>query len=493
MRKILLVYPKTGWDVKNVSVLLPLAVLYLGRPLRRAGYNPVIIDQRIDAHWDNTLREHLNEGDVFAVGISAMTGAQIKWGLKACRIVRDASPDTPLVWGGIHPSLLPSGTAKHPLVDFLVFGEGESALVDLLDALKHEREPKQIPGVAFQDRHGEFFQGPPRPFLDLDEILIPDYDLVNIPDYITTQTLGERDLAITTSRGCPNRCTFCYNIAYAKRRWRSQSADRVVEHVELITKKFGINAILVKDDNFFVDKERVEAMAESFRKKGIRVTVRAECRADYISSGRYDEAFLGELFDAGFREMTVGAESGTDAGLSHLLKDLTVNDIREANRKLGRAGIASKFTFMTGFPGETWGNVEATLKLMLELVRSNPLARATPLHLYAPFPGTPLFDEAVRQGWRTPDSLSGWADVDFHNAQLPWIKESSRRTLKRISISTYFMDGRTMPEYFSRSPVMRTAARAYGAVIRWRTRHHFFRVMPELWLLDWYRKISAMV
>ncbi|MCZ7584697.1 MAG: hypothetical protein M5R36_15920 [Deltaproteobacteria bacterium] len=131
-------------------------------------------------------------------------------------------PGVPLIWGGVHPSLLPLETAAHPLVDFVVWGEGEPALVDLLDALRHEREPKGLGAVTFMDAHGEMHHGPPRPFMRLDETLIPDYDLVDIGDYITTQTLGVRDLAVTTSRGCPSRCSFCYNLAFANRRWRAQ-------------------------------------------------------------------------------------------------------------------------------------------------------------------------------------------------------------------------------------------------------------------------------
>ncbi|MBZ0273534.1 B12-binding domain-containing radical SAM protein [bacterium] len=490
-KKVILVYPKTGWDVKNVSVLLPLAVMYLGRPLRRAGFDPVIVDQRVTHRWLDRIRSLISEGEVAAIGISCMTGEQVRFGLEAARAVRQAAPDLPIVWGGVHPSLLPIETARHPLVDYVVYGEGEDAFVELVQALGDDREPTGIGNVTYIDRHGEPVHGPVRPFMPLADVLVPDYDLVNVDDYITTQTLGERDLAVMTSRGCPSRCSFCYNVVYASRRWRAQPAEAVVEHFVTVAKRFGVNAILVKDDNYFVNKRRAVAIAEGMRRAGLKVTVRAECRADYISSRHYGEDVLNELAAAGFREMTVGAESGTEIGLNTLLKDITVDDIRVAARRLADAKIATKFTFMTGFPGETWENVLDTLKLMLELVATSPYARVTPLHLYAPYPGTPLYDQAVEAGWHAPESLDGWADVDFHNTDMPWLDDKMRRRLERMSVSTYFLDGRTMPEYFNNAPVMKMAARVYGAVVRYRARNNFFSFMPELRLMELYRRASA--
>lgn len=491
MKKVVLLYPKTGWDVKNVTILLPLSVMLLGRPLRRAGYTPVVIDMRIDPRWEDTLRAHLAGGDVMAVGVSAMTGLQIRGGLVASAMVRKLAPDVPIVWGGIHPALMPIQTVEHPLVDYVVWGEGESALIELMNALDHEAKPTApIPGVTYLDAHGVPVHGPKLPFIDLGEALVPDYDLVNVDDYFTTQTLGERDLAIVTSRGCPSRCSFCYNVAYASRRWRAQPPEAVVDHVEYIVRRYGINAILIKDDNFYVSKKRVEQIAQGFRARGIKVVVRGECRADYISNG-YSDELLRDLYDNGFQEMTVGAESGTDMGLSLLLKDLKVDDIYTASEKLGRARIATKFTFMAGFPGETWETIKDTLRLMTNLVRDNPYARTTPMHLYAPYPGTPLFDDAVKGGWNAPATLEGWADVDFHQCDLPWIDPKVRKVLERISLSTYFLDGRTMPEYFSKSKTLSWGTKLYGSVVRWRAERTNFRFMPELWLMEQYRRMAA--
>jgi hypothetical protein len=261
----------------------------------------------------------------------------------------------------------------------------------------------------------------------------------------------------------------------------------VVEHIRLLIARFGVQGVLIKDDNFYADRRRVEAIAEGLRRADLRVTIRGECRADYIARC-WDESFLSFLYGSGFREMTVGAESGDDAILSRLGKEITVADIREANQRLRRAGIAVKFTFMTGFPDEDLAAVRRTIDLMLELTDANPLARVTPLHLYAPYPGTPLFETAVTRGYRPPADLAAWADVSFHNLDLPWIDPATSRRLERASVATYFLDRQTVAEYFTGRPLVQTAARLYSQVIRWRCRHMFFRLMPETSLINWYRQ-----
>ncbi len=482
---VVLVYTRTGWDIKNVTSLLPLSVLYLVRPLKQAGFDVALIDQRIDRDWAATPRRAAP--NALFVGISAMTGTQIEWGLRAAAAVREAAPRTPIVWGGIHPSMTPAQTAAHPLVDIVARGEGETTVVEIARALAGGGDLREVAGLTFR-RDGGLVETPDRPMLDsLDQALVPDYDAVSVEDYITTQTLGLRDLAITTSRGCPNRCVYCYNPPYNRRRWRAQSSAAAVEHIRSVHERFGVQGILIKDDNFYVDRRRVEAIAEGLNRANLGVIVRGECRADYIARG-WDEAFLRFLHQSGFREMTVGAESGDDAILSQLNKDITVADIREANQRLRRAGIAVKFTFMAGFPSEDRAALRRTVALMLELIDTNPLARVTPLHLFAPYPGTQLFDAAVANGYRPPADLAAWAKVSFHNLDLPWIAPAASRRLERASVATYFLDRQTVAEYFTGRPLVQAAARLYGRVIRWRCRRMFFRFMPEMGLLDWFRR-----
>ena len=123
-KKVILIYPRTLWDIVNVTTRLPLAALYIGTVLKEHGYPVQVIDQRVDDNWPDTLRQALRDPPLW-VGVSSMTGRQIHWGLEASRIVRETHPQTPIVWGGVHPTILPDQTLAHPLVDLVAVGEGE--------------------------------------------------------------------------------------------------------------------------------------------------------------------------------------------------------------------------------------------------------------------------------------------------------------------------------------------------------------------------------
>lgn len=109
MADIVLVYPDLPAG-ERMGRMLPLSLLYPATQLARSGYRVQIVDQRIDRQWPRTLEQILRKGKVLCVGISSMTGFQIRGGLAASRIVKEISPETPVVWGGVHPSIMPEQT-----------------------------------------------------------------------------------------------------------------------------------------------------------------------------------------------------------------------------------------------------------------------------------------------------------------------------------------------------------------------------------------------
>jgi hypothetical protein len=124
MAEVVFIFPRTLWDIKNVTTRLPMSVLYMGTVLQEWGFSVQVIDQRVDEGWERTLRRALRERPLW-VGISSMTGQQIRWGLEAARMVRRVDAAIPIVWGGVHPTILPKQTLAHPLVDAVAVGEGE--------------------------------------------------------------------------------------------------------------------------------------------------------------------------------------------------------------------------------------------------------------------------------------------------------------------------------------------------------------------------------
>jgi anaerobic magnesium-protoporphyrin IX monomethyl ester cyclase len=424
-----------------------------------------------------------------------MTGRQIHWGLEASRIVRDAAPAVPVVWGGVHPTILPEQTLAHPLVDVVAVGEGEMSALELTQALRERGTPDAgretnltptvigaIAGLVWA-HEGRVIRNVPRYYTPMDEWPLLDYSLVDVESYILSEVPGERSLQITTSRGCPFHCGYCYlTVVPDGRRYRAERPERTVERIERLLRDFDLNAIHIIDDEFFTRRDRARRVCELILERGIEVTLRTNCRVDYIDRMSLEDL---QLFrKAGFKHLYLGAESGNDRVLEFIQKDITREQIVRVNRKLRTVGIAPKFSFMGGFPTETVDEVKDTIRLMAHLVRDNPHAYTTPVQLYSPYPGTDLYDYCVAQGMPVPQDLEGWAESGWEHIDYSWLTPDQEAFLQRAAYFTFFLDGKTVPES-TRSAPLRLIAKLYGWLVRARISLDFYAAMPEVGLIKW--------
>ena len=174
-----------------------------------------------------------------------------------------------------------------------------------------------------------------------------------------------------------------------------------MKEVELL-KKFGISTLIFEDDNLFGNKNRA---LEIISKINIpwSSTIRADCIA------KWGDDFVKELSENGCLELRIGAESGSQKVLELMRKDITVNQIKKAVKLCSQYKIRTLFNFMIGLPGESWTDVCQTLDLMDELKKSSQYVSVGSPGTYVPFPKTALYTEAVKKGFRPPDSIDGWA------------------------------------------------------------------------------------
>jgi radical SAM superfamily enzyme YgiQ (UPF0313 family) len=489
MPDVILIYPRTLWDIENVTTRLPLAALYIGTVLQENGFSAQVIDQRVDADWEEKLRAALDERPLW-VGVSAMTGRQIHWGLAASQIVRDADPSIPIVWGGVHPTILPEQTLAHPLVDVVAVGEGEITALELSQALREGGPAASlrstvigaIAGLVWT--HGErVIRNAPRYFTPMDDWPLLDYDLVAIEHYILSEVPGERSLQITTSRGCPWHCGYCYlTVVPDGRRYRAEKPERTVDRIERLIERYDLNAIHIIDDEFFTRLGRARRVCELLLERSIEITLRTNCRIDYVD--RMSMADLQLFRRAGFKHLYLGAESGNNRVLKFIEKDITREQIVRVNLKLKTADIAPKFSFMGGFPSEAIHEVKDTIRLMVRLVQDNPSAYTTPIQLYSPYPGTALYDYCVESGMAVPEDLEGWTESGWEHIDYSWLSEQEEQFLQRAAYFTFFLDGKTVAESMA-SPLLRIPAKIYGWIVRTRVQLDFYGLMPEVKLIKW--------
>jgi radical SAM superfamily enzyme YgiQ (UPF0313 family) len=433
MADVILIYPKTGFDIKKVSVDPPLSVL-AASSLVTQDYQVKIIDQRIDPNWEETLRREM-KANPLCVGVSSMTGPQIRYALQAARIVKEAGDSIKVVWGGVHGTLLPEQTVQNPLVDIVVMGEGELTFCNLVRALEKSQPLKDVKGIVFKE-NGVFVRTEPQNPIDIEASPDLPYHLVDMENYIGSQGrfFGEnsRSLLFISSRGCPWECTYCCNPRLSKRRWRSMSAEKTYERVIDLVDRYRLDAITFHDEEFLVDRVRAEKIA-SFINGKFRWWIQA--RMDRLKA-----MDLAGLDRNGLCAVQPGIESGSDRILKMIRKGETVSDILEANRCLAKTSIIPLYNFMMGFPTESYEELMQSVDLTLRLLKENPTAQVSGFYVCVPYPGTELFDLALKEGFKTPQSLEEWSVYNRQHLKTPWIQDKID-IFTSIMVTSKLIDG----------------------------------------------------
>lgn len=493
--KVLLIYPITGMDVFGINVGLPLSCLYLGTVLQKAGYRVEIVDERITTTFEEDVAACIGRERPILVGISSMTGMQIRGGLKAARAVRKVDPTLPLVWGGVHPSLCPDSTLKNELCDMVVVGEGEITIIELADCLREGGDLRSVAGVGFKNG-GRLQFTPKRPMIEgLDVIPRPNYDLLQMEHYFTrAPSTGEAQLQIVTSRGCPFDCEFCYNLKFNERRFHYHSAQRVVSDIRYLVDRFGVQALFIEDDYFFGHPGRVEEICDLLLEQEFNLRIQVPCRIDYLY--RQSEEMIDKLYRAGFKELWIGVESGSPERLQEILKRTTLEQVREVNQLLSRSDVYVKYGFMAGFPKEERGETLQTVNFMFELLNSNPNAGVAPVAIYTPYPGTTLYDKArLVYGMDFPDTLEGWSHFHFGENNNPFLSPRQKKFISKVNVMSRFFERRAFERFCDNrlKPVMMAIYSLYFRYLKLRLRWRFFEFMPEIPLIRLMEKLYVQL
>ncbi len=469
-KEVLLVFPG---KFKAPDPQVPLALLYIAASLRQEGFCVRVLDMRLEDY------RSFNVGDPLFVGISCMSGLQIKYALELAHYVKTQNPSCPLVWGGVHPTLLPEQTASHPLVDVVVRGEGELIVKDLANALASAQPLEGVAGITYRVG-GAVKSNPDGKIIDLDATPIDlPYDLLQMDRYPSVKS-GR--FHIQTSRGCPHRCGFCYNTLFNKKRWRGKSASRVLDEIEYILKKFpNVKIIDPIDDNVFVDQQRVRDICQGIIDRKIHVQWRANCRFDYLST--YDREFLGLLERAGCVELDFGGESGSPRLQELICKDVTADQMLQsvANLKAWAPSIEPYVSWMSGLPGETDQDLNQTFDLMDKMSEVNPKTQHYGIFVYTPFP-SPLAN-VLPSGFVPPQSLEAWGSIQVFHFDPPWHSKKQIAKLHTISAVTrlaFLPEARIKERDFA----FKTAYTMMNKIEKYRWKHRSFSFPIELKLAD---------
>ncbi len=472
--------PRSGKQVQR-RIELPLSLLCPATPLDRKGYRIKIIDEFANPHWKRELQESLAQEPI-CFGVTCMTGPQILHALQACKLVKHRYPDVPIIWGGIHASLLPEQTLKNPLVDIIVTGEGEETFEELVKALEARTPLSRISGIWYKE-NGTARSTPERPFVNLDAQPPLSYHLINM-DHYRRRLFGIDHVSFNSSRGCTFRCSFCWDPVMHKRKWRAMSPETVLDHLKRIIRDYDIRGFLFTDDHFFIDIERAYLILEGILRANLKISIsKLQIRADTIC--RLDNEFLHLMVRAGVKRFSVGVESGSQRLLDLIKKDSGPEEVIEANRKLIPYPIVPIFLFMMGLPTETPEEFAQSVRLAVQLTDENPRAVKT-LNIYTPYPGTKLYDFVVQLGLKEPQHLEDWARFNFRNIpkESGWIEPKFKRLIEAMDFPLMFLGkGHFVTPYKKTNPFVVSLSKLYYPIARYRVVNLDARIPIETMLV----------
>src|ERR1700722_13980447 len=235
----------------------PLGILAVATPLIRAGYEICLIDSTITPNYKKRVLEEAR--DAICLGISLVTGPMIRETVEIARALKEWNPEFPIILGGWHPSLLPTQTLEASFVDYVVRGQGEDSLLELVQHIESRSAPDFVAGIGLK-RDGKLIFTQERPLRPLVEMPPKAYHLADFDAY--ERLCGRRWAMYTSSLACPFNCAYCTNAGVYGRKWNALPPEQFVEETVDLSRRYALDMIWVVDDNFLVDMDRARGIAE---------------------------------------------------------------------------------------------------------------------------------------------------------------------------------------------------------------------------------------
>ena len=308
--------------------------------------------------------------------------------------IKKISSDINIVFCGPHIFMYEEQFLKdHSSVDFIICGEYEYSLLDLVEKLEKKEKPEDIPGLIYRNSDGDVIKNSQGRLIEnLDELPWPARHLFPIMKYCDEgYGVPHPSMQMWASRGCPFGCIFCFwpQVMYGGRKYRTRDPAKVVEEIKFFTDKYGFKSYIFDDDTFNIGKERMLQICNETIKAEINLPWAIMARADTM-----DFEILDEMKKAGLAGIKYGVESGVQEIVDNAGKSLDLKKVKEIVAHTKKLGIHLHLNFTFGLPGETKDTIMRTIGFALEL-DPNTLQ----FSIMTPFPGSNYFDELDKKGF----------------------------------------------------------------------------------------------
>ena len=344
------------------------------------------------------------------VGFS-VTSFTFQKGIRVARYIRQLYPDLRFIFGGVHPTLMPEETIRHPLVDAICVGEGEKSFLEYLDSLEKGNAP-YVNGIWSKNAQGVIIKNPPRPFEEnLDIVCFPNWSHWNMEQYLNTSLFFTGSISCLASRGCLYECTFCSNNAIKHASpgnyYRTRSPQNVIDEIKDNLNKYwdkGMRAVFICDEIFGANIRYLKEFCSLYRNAGFHKILPWSCqvRCDIVT-----DEWAQEAHNAGCLLVSFGIDSGNDYIRRKVYgKNISREQIIAATRSLKANRIQYKFNFLVGCPEETKETISESIRLTKEL---KPIMSY--FNCYQPLPKTELGEKIWPGRWDNIIDNQGFVDL----------------------------------------------------------------------------------
>jgi len=320
------------------------------------------------------------------------------------KLAKEINPDIKVIIGGAHATINGKSVFDCENIDVSCIGEGETTIVEFLQALENDSPLNTVNGIIFKDDNNGIIQTPPRAYIeDLDSLEFP---LTYAPKIFKDFSKYPKDAFsyIFGSRGCPYACTFCESKSMWTRKVRYRSPENIVAEIKQM-EEFGLKKVVFDDDTFGISKKNIKAINDLMKKEVPNVTYQCETVVQLAK----DENVVKDMKNGGCTTVFVGIESGNNEMLKKIKKSQTTDECIQAVNNLKKHKIETHTFLMIGFPEETEETLQETMDFIPKLAPDFII-----FSIFTPYPGSELYFECKEMGL-----IDGEFDVSIYNHQSP--------------------------------------------------------------------------
>ena len=433
---------KHGWRVPN-------SLLTLGAYLE-GKYDYEIVDENIHKDVIGELEKVIRRTGARYLGITVMPGPQLHSSIPVSQKIKKLFPDIKIIWGGYFPTFHPNTVLRSDFVDYVIRGNAEVSLIELLDNLENKIGAKQlseIKGLSYRSGT-EILHNEKAAITIPDEVPYLPYHKLPMETYLRSAKtyVGERTIAYFSSIGCPFLCGFCAIAGFYKGTWLGRSPELVYEHLRNLKEQYNIGSVEFFDDNFFVSEKRSYEIAKYI--KELKLSWWAEARPDTFL--KFSDETFAMLRDSGLKMVFMGAESGSAESLKMMNKGgtQTPDTMLQLAARMKKFDIVPEFSFVMGGPSDNVDrDIDNEITYIRKLKKINPATEII-FYIYTPvkYEESNLSHMAKDKGFEYPTTLEEWESPEWkyfdvrRYAQTPWLKPRHVRKIKDFerTLNSYY-------------------------------------------------------